>query len=78
MELLCGVDSKSCVILSVCKTLLTLWTFLFRKRGNGLKLHQGRFKLNIRIDFFTGRVVKHLDRLPEEVVDSTFLEVLKK
>lgn len=58
-----------------CKTLLTLW---IRKRGNGLKLHQGRFKLNIRKDFFTGGVVKHLDRMPEEVVGSTSLEVVEK
>lgn len=34
--------------------------------------------MNIRKDFFTVRVVRHLDRLPEEVVDSTSLEVVKK
>jgi len=45
-----------------------------RIRGNGFKLREGTFRLDIRKKCFTARVMKHWKILPREVLGAPSLE----
>lgn len=49
-----------------------------RTRGNSLKLHQDRFRFNIKKMSSTKRLVKHWNKVPKAVVGSPSLKALQR
>jgi len=70
----------------VCPSVCWFWPFIIcterrvtsnRMRGNDLKLSQGWFRMDIRINLLSERVVMQWDGLPGEVVESPSPEVFR-
>ena len=55
---------------------LLTWFDSMRTRGNGVKLKEGKFRLDVgRV--FTQRVVRHWHKMPREALDAQSLEVIE-
>lgn len=57
------------------------WSLLAGNQGqthaNSTKLHQGTFRVDIRKNIFTMRVIKYWHRIPREVIDTLCLSVCR-
>lgn len=79
-----GWDETSLLSTTTWKEIAVRWMMLFfpqltcdRMQRNDLKMHQGKFRLDIRNNFFMVGVIKHCKCLPKEVMEMPSLEVFQ-
>ena len=56
---------------------VSVWIDSGKKRENGFKIKEGRFRLDVSGKFLTERLVRCWNRLPREAADTLSLEVFK-
>ena len=68
-----------CIFSAISKVLVTEKekSLTSKLLQNSFKLRQGRFRLDIRRQLFTQRVLTHLNRLTKKVVDAPSLDAFK-
>ena len=54
---------------------LFTWVDSDKTKGNGFKLKEWRYRLDVRGKYFTEGVVRYWNRLPREIVDAPSMEV---
>ena len=51
--------------------------YCYRRKGNGFKLKEGRFRLDMRKKKYMIKIVRHWSKLPRELVDALSLQIFK-
>lgn len=70
--------AEDCSVTNTTECLISEKVISDRTCKNGSELHQWRFRLDIRKNFFTKRMVKHRNSLSREVANAPSLSVFNR